>query len=377
VIEYGTDYDDPMADPGEAFGKSWQPVDLGPILRGEHTRPEPTVGLARTDGLRMLYPGKEHTVIGEMESGKSWYADGCAAAELIAGHIVAYVHFEEADPTDTVERLIAVGVAETIERQFLFVGPDEPATEERLTTLLEAGPSLVVFDGVNEAMSLHRWGIRDEDGAAMFRRRLVKPFTAIGAATLAADHVVKDKEKRGRDPLGSIHKGNGLTGTLVLLENADPFGRGLRGRSHVYVTKDRPGFLRRQGRPDRRTPGKTFMGELVVDDSRIHVDHLEMRFWAPKDETTDEADRPTPKREADEAEVLAAIAAIVAARREANMRAVYAASPFGKDRTGNAVERLLIRGALHETTGERRARVFTVPETVPEDPDPVSAEVVP
>jgi hypothetical protein len=348
-------------DPDTPAGKSWQPVNLGPYLRGEHIRPEPSIGLARSDGLQLIYPGKEHTVIGEMESGKSWLLVACAAAELVAGHIVVYIHFEEADPTDTVERLIALGVGETIGKQLLFVGPDEHVTADRLAPLLETRPSLAIFDGVNEAMSLHGWGIRDEDGAATFRRRLVKPFTAAGAATLAADHVVKDKEKRGRDPLGSIHKGDGLTGTLILLENADPFGRSMRGRSHVYVTKDRPGYLRRQGRPDRKIPGKTFMGELVVDDTRTYVGHLELKLWAPNDDT-DDTTVTASQRDIDESEVLAVVTGIAASGREANMRAVYAASKFGKDRTSNAVERLLLRDALIETRGAKNARLFTVPE---------------
>lgn len=132
-------------------------------------------------------------------------------------------------------------------------------------------PTLVVFDGVNEAMALHRWAIREEDGAAEYRRRLVKPCTRVGAAVLSLDHVVKDAEKRTRNALGSVHKGNGLTASLILLENAEPFGRGQRGRSQVFITKDRPGFLRRHGRPDPRVPGKTYMGELVVDDTRRSV----------------------------------------------------------------------------------------------------------
>jgi hypothetical protein len=137
------------------------------------------------------------------------------------------------------------------------------------------------LDGVNEAMSLNGWGIREEDGAGAFRRHLVKPFTQAGAAVLSLDHVVKDREKRDRGPLGSIHKGNGLSGSLILLENAEPFGRGMRGASHVFVTKDRPGFLRREGRPGK-LPGKTFMGTLAVDDTRNFHDYLVLSFHAPK-----------------------------------------------------------------------------------------------
>ena len=181
-------------------GATWQPINLGPFMDGTHVRPQATIGIARTDDVRLLYPGKEHAVIGEMESGKSWLALGCVVPELLAGRRVVYVHFEEADPSDTVERLQLLGVPdEAILERFAFVGPNEPVDTHALAALLDPAPSLVVLDGVNEAMSVRTMGIRDEDGAAAFRRRIVKPCTAVGAATLACDHVVKDRERRGRE----------------------------------------------------------------------------------------------------------------------------------------------------------------------------------
>lgn len=269
--------------PGQG-ANSWRPVDLGPFLRGEVPKAVPTLGLTRRDGLRLIYPGKEHSVIGEMESGKSWLIVACVVAELHAGQSVVYIHYEEADPTDTVDRVRALGVPDDQVLALLrFVGPEQPVSPQVLARLLDPAPSLVVHDGVNEAMALHGWAIREEDGAADFRRHLVKPCTSVGAAVLSADHVVKDKESRGRYALGSIHKGNALNGALLVLENAEPFGRGQRGRSHVYVTKDRPGHLRRHGRATK-TPGKTYVGELVIDDTRQHVDYLDLAFLAPDPE---------------------------------------------------------------------------------------------
>ncbi len=180
----------------EVGDPAWRPVDLGPILRGDYEPTVPIVGLNRSDGLALLYPGKEHTVIGEMESGKSWFCTASAVEELLHDHVVVYVHYEEVDPTDTVERLIALRVPPgLITKNFLFVGPDTPVRHGSIDVLLAAAPTLVINDGVNEAMSLHGWGIHDEDGAAAYRRHLVKPFTAVGAAVLSADHVVKDREK--------------------------------------------------------------------------------------------------------------------------------------------------------------------------------------
>ena len=346
--------------PVEEPVNTWAPVELGPYVRGEKVRPEPTVGLCRTDGLRLIYPGKEHTVIGEMECGKSWFSLACCAAEMTAQHPVLYIHFEEADPSDSVERLQALGVPDgVIVGLFHFVAPESPVREDQMRQLLEVtAPSLVVLDGVNEGMALHSQGIRDEDGVAAFRRRLIKPCTATGAAVLGCDHVVKDKESRGRYALGSIHKGNALSGSLILLESADPFGRGLRGRSHVYVTKDRPGHLRRNGRATK-TPGKTFMGELVVDDTRTRVAYLDLAFWAPSPETEES---PVSQQEMEDESVLATVVDLGKLGKPANVRNIRAVSSMSHDRTDNALARLVLAGQLIETAGPKNSRQFSVPE---------------
>ena len=156
---------------------SWEPVDLGPYLRGEIQIPEPTVGLARGDGVRLLYPGLEHSVIAETEAGKTWIADACTAAEIEAGNQVVYVHYEEADPASTIERLLLLGAdADEVERLLTFVGPFRPVRQEYLADLLVPAPTLVVHDGMNEAMALHGAMTKEVEGAAFFRQRLVLPF---------------------------------------------------------------------------------------------------------------------------------------------------------------------------------------------------------
>jgi len=342
---------------------SWAPVDLGPYLRGEVQRPEPTVGLARDDMLRLIYPGKEHVVFGEMECGKSWLCVACAAAELLAGNHVLYVHFED-DPADTVDRMVMLDVpADVILRRFHFVAPERKVGGEALDKLLTFRPSLVILDGVNEGMSLHGWAIREEDGAALFRRHLVRPFIRAGAAVLSADHVVKDRQARDRYALGSIHKGNALTGSAILLENADPFGRGLRGRSHVYVTKDRPGFLRRNGKAGK-IPGKTYLGEMVVDDTRLWVPFLELTWFAGKDRAgdLDEAD-PVDQHAEDDDYVLGLVRELTEATgAPVTQRGVRAKSKLGTDKTVDALERLVFGKRLVRMTGPRGAHLFSVPD---------------
>lgn len=325
-------------------------------MRGEVERPTPSIGLTRTDGLRMLYPGKEHAIIGEMESGKSWFSLGCVKAELDAGNTVLYLHFEEADPSDTVERLQALGAKDhDIEKRFRFIAPQRQVTAGALNRVLAENPTLVVFDGVNEAMSLHGWGIREEDGAAKYRRNLVMPCLRIGAAVLSCDHVVKDKESRNRNAIGSVHKGNGLSGSLILLENKEPFGRGQRGCSRVYVTKDRPGHLRRHGNPMKDMPGKTYLGMLSVDATG---EELELDFWAPSE------DEVVPTAETDRAEVLAAVMQLTEDDVEANVGNVAAKARMKKQTVTDILNALVVDKVVVE--GKRgNARVFTVPTDGP------------
>ncbi|GJF09517.1 hypothetical protein NGTWS0302_23990 [Mycolicibacterium cyprinidarum] len=339
---------------------TWEPVDLGPYLRGEIEHPTPTLGLTRSDGLRLLYPGREHAVLGETESGKTWLALGCVAAELDAGHPVLYIHYEEGDPGSTLERLRLLGLTDTtITDLFRFVAPAKAVMAEWMTPLLDPAPTLVVHDGVNEAMSLLGVDIMAADGASAFRRRLIAPCTKVGAATLSCDHLPKTTDGRSRDAYGSVHKGNALDGARIVLENDAPFGRGLRGVSHVFVTKDRPGYLRAQGRTTK-LPGKTFVGTLIVDAEATSPD-FELGFYAPKikDGPDDGSGQPTFTSTEIGDMVYAAIAALpdqaVTSQRQLFAVARKAGLSFRDGVLRNALDDLLVTGRLTEAPGRRGA----------------------
>ena len=73
------------------------------------------MGLERSDGPALIYPGREHSVVGDTGSAKSWLACACAVAEMAKGNRMVYIHYEEASPAGTVERLLLLGAdAETI-----------------------------------------------------------------------------------------------------------------------------------------------------------------------------------------------------------------------------------------------------------------------
>lgn len=211
---------------------TWTPVDLGPYLDGDIELPQPTVGIRRSDGQRFIYPGCDHSVVGATESGKSWFVSGCAAAELMQDRRVLYVHFEESDPSSTIERLRLLGVDDALldprldTCRFAFVGPDEAPNEARVRALLNPTPALVILDGVNEAISMLGGETNAVESASAFRRQLVTPFLRAGAAVISCDHIPHNTDGGRTAAIGSVHKGNTLSGSRLLIENSQPFGRG-------------------------------------------------------------------------------------------------------------------------------------------------------
>ena len=347
---------------------TWEPIDLGPYLAGKRSSPRPTVGIARTDGQKLIYPGREHTVFGETEAGKSWFALECAAAEMRMGRSVLYLHYEEGDEESTVERLLLLCVsAADIQKHLRFVAPAQAAKAGCLEALLDPPPVLVIHDGVNEAMSLHADKIMDPDGAATFRRRLIKPCLRVGAATLACDHVTKNSDgARGRYAIGSGHKINAIDGAAFLMENIEPFGRGLRGASSVYIAKDRPGQLRVHGKPTK-VAGKTLIGVLVVDASPDAGPDF-LTLYPPKDGDSEQAGS-----QGDEvADIVLEVISGLPERTVGNTRALFAAirnagHHVRDSKVRDALADLVFAGRLEEIPGKRSATAYKVALTASQE----------
>ena len=91
-------------------------------------------------------------------------------------------------------------------------------------------PTLVILDGITEAMTLHGWKPLDNTDIALFDRKVITPLTSTGAAEVSLDHVTKDRENRGRYAIGGVHKLNIVTGA----------GYTLRGNSSASVSPAAP-----------------------------------------------------------------------------------------------------------------------------------------
>lgn len=271
---------------------TWRPVDLGPVLDGERQRPQPTVG-RRTDKVGLFYPGKVNAVSSETEAGKTWFAVSAAIDEMMDGNRVLYLDFED-DEIAIVDRLLVLGVhRDLIRGRFHYVRPLEPLRGINIVdldiALAEIQPTLVIVDGITEAMTLHGLNPLKNDEISTFGQGLLSRLTVTGAAVVCLDHVTKDRENRGRYALGGVHKLNRIDGAAYMLENRTPFGIGVTGRSTIRIAKDRPAQLRRHALPS--AGGMHWFGDLVLTS---HGDEFaEVEVVPPVAKSDDDDWRPT------------------------------------------------------------------------------------
>jgi hypothetical protein len=268
---------------------SWAPVDLARHLDGSHVAAEPTL-LPRSDGVGLLYRGLTHSFHGESESGKSMILQHEAARLIAAGEDVLWLDFES-DPQSVLERLRLFGATgQQIRQHFHYVHPetspfDAGAEHAAWETLLRRTYSLVVLDGVTDAMGLVRLQTTNNDDVATWMRTFPNRLARhTRAAVVVVDHVTKDAGNRGRWAIGGQAKMASLTGASYTVSVDKPLGRGLRGVITVRVAKDRPGFIRGRSGPPRAD--RTQQAAVVVVDSTSGGIELEMQSWLQRDDSS-------------------------------------------------------------------------------------------
>ena len=263
----------PAEDPAEPAFASWNPVDLTSILDGSY-EPEIPVLFPRTDGHALLYPGRIHSFHGESESGKSLIAQAETARLLQAGHDTLYIDFESDAPA-VVARLRELGCSPTQLQapRFTYVRPDtDPrasATErDAIRALLANTYTLVVVDGITDALGVFGASSKDNDDITTFMRTLPRPFAAkTGAAVVLIDHVTKDGDNRGRFAIGGQSKMAALDGAAYVVEVVEALGRGMRGSVTMRVAKDRPGGVRPHSGPFRKVDRTQEAARVIVDST--------------------------------------------------------------------------------------------------------------
>ena len=244
ALHMATEAQQTVSAPGEQ-PTTWAAIPLDPVLNGDNSEMPPSM-LARTGGRCLLYAGRVHAFHAEPEALKTWLALAACAECLRASERVGYIDFEDS-ATSIVQRLLSLGVdREEIAYGLAYIRPDEPLANAALHDLdaaLEPGRSLVIVDGVTEAFSRQGLNPLDNIDIATWLDVLPPRLVRSGAAVVLLDHVVKDKEARGRFAIGGQHKLAGID-VAYGLKVIEPFARGRDGAVAIRVEKDRPGRVR-------------------------------------------------------------------------------------------------------------------------------------
>jgi hypothetical protein len=261
---------------GEILESSWQPADIEAYLSGTIIKPIPGI-LCRQDGPGLLYKGRVHSFYGESESGKSWVAQYTVAEVIQSGKDAIYIDFE-ADVTDIIQRLQLLGTSNhDIATHFTYIKPETrpKETDPFWQQLLERkDPEIVIIDGVTESLTI--WGAetKDNDSITSWMRQFPKRIaTRTGAAVVTIDHVNKSADTRGRFAIGGQAKLASLDGAAYLIEPIEGLAPGKTGTLSIRVTKDRPGGIRANAGPwrksDRTQEAAQF--KLNAEDEKIQV----------------------------------------------------------------------------------------------------------
>jgi hypothetical protein len=268
---------------------SWDIVNLAATLAGEDGDEHPCY-LERTDGVPLLYPGKVHAFNAESETGKSMLAIWACAERLHAGEHVGYIDFEDS-PRGVVDRLLGFGIDPGLAlERFHYIRPDDPidaGAKLRIKEMLRVFPvTLVVIDGVAEALALSGWDENAASDIAKFYNTLPRAISREGVTVILIDHLPKDRERQGNDARGSGAKRAGIDGASFKLETVSPFVRGGSGVAKVLITKDRPGWVRPSA------AGKAIAEMFLTSDDNTGALTCELR--PPKPSTDDSGNfRPT------------------------------------------------------------------------------------
>jgi hypothetical protein len=357
-------------------------VDITPWLDATYEALAPSRGAKRDDGHMLLYAGKWHTVIGGTGSGKTWLGLMHCADEMRAGRTVAYAHFEETSPAETVSRLLSMGLArELLVEHFVWLDCADswmPGEFAYTLALLDPLPSLVVLDGLNAACTRHGQDPASVQSVGWYRAEFVTAATRNGAAVLSLGHPPKARdrqdERHGYGSTAWLDEVDGV-GFRLRAHREHPIRKGTAGSAQLYSAKDRPGSVELLGRP-HDVEGWVYLGSLDVDNAsdpegqRTHV-HLS----APRVE----ADQGSPLDQ-----LMQAIVALLGQRperrydsqRDLEHRLTAAGVKFDKTNIGPALVLLEDAGRLQrDPEGGRVARagwLIDVPEAIAES---VSSEM--
>lgn len=347
----------PNTEPVEAIAEpsSWARIDLTQYLNGTHKAAEATI-LTRDDGQALIYPGLVHSVHGESESGKSLIMQIECVRQISAGHDVLFLDFES-DPESVARRLVEFGAepADIIEH-FDYRQPEtnlaNVAASADWEAILKNTYTLAVIDGVTDCLGVFGKSTLDNDDIATWMRKVPKTLAShTGAAVVLIDHVVKDKESRGRFSVGGQQKMNALTGAAYTVEVKEHLGKGSRGVIALRIGKDRPGSIRANCGPFRVGDRTQLAATITIDSTGPGAPVVVIA--APQDDTGSHTGgfRPTVLMER--------VSRFVQDHGSPGVREINAAVTGNKQAIATAIQVLITEGYISVTTGTGRAKPHT------------------
>jgi hypothetical protein len=231
--------------PDDDGAESWREVDLAAALRGDKTRPHPTI-LRRSDGRHLFYEGQVNYLHGADGVGKSYVGLFASKDALDAGGHVVWLDWEDPDEVTIVGRLHDLGVAPAvILERFHYLNPQTEATPTAVAQVCDLvrrhQARLVIVDSMGEAFGVDGVNEDRDNEVGPWMRRVLRPLAATGAGVLAVDHGIKS----GDNPLfasGSKRKRAAVTGAHYLVEAPRPLSKEYNGGQLKLTTaKDRHG----------------------------------------------------------------------------------------------------------------------------------------
>lgn len=230
----------------------------------------------RDDGATaLLYQPGVNWLSSEPGLGKSMLGLWWCLQEMRKQHHVIYLDWE-GTAQGLKARLGEMGGTNDDMRFISYVRRSEPWNPGTLSHLRRLGadvkPTLVVFDAVAGAMEAEGLDPEQNTDVEQWTAGLPVWFSAnIEAAVLALDHVAKNKESRGRWPIGAQRK-LARADAAFMLDMPHPAGVGITSYGRLITAKDRYGAL------SPHQAGRT-IAEVSIHSRRADYDSYSLHIF--------------------------------------------------------------------------------------------------
>jgi hypothetical protein len=311
---------------------SWQPYYLSGVPDAESQPP--------SLGHNLLYPGLRHIFSGPPESAKTLVAYACGI-DIIHHHPDAHILLMdfEMGPKAAKRRWRYVGATNhQLDHNLLYLAPEQPALEERISILVALHPMLVIIDAAAGAFDNEDLDDNKRADAERWRKLYVDPFFDNGITTIVIDHVVKNAETRGKYVIGSERKIGGGE-VHIGFDTIKPVKRGSTGLYKMVMHRDREGHHNRGH----------FMDLHITSHPETHTLTCEFRPVEPTE--AGQVRRPT--------ELMERVSHYLEAQTEPVTRNQIVLNVTGKaEYVGKAIDHLVDLHYATEQTGQNRSRLY-------------------